>query len=206
MAGVSPGSTKRIIPVILAAGSSHRMGSPKALLKLNTDSFIRHIISLYASAGCGDIVVVLGAHRREVEEHLLGLDLHLAVNENYGQGQLSSIIVGIGKAATLGADSVIVHPVDHPLVPGDVVNSMIESIRRTDAPIVLPVHRGRRGHPVAFSSSLFEELKAAPSEVGARAVVWSHAQGIFEVETEEEGILLNVDTPEAYELLRKRFR
>jgi len=62
---------------------------------------------------------------------------------------------------------------------------------------VLPLYRGKRGHPVIFRSTLYEELLAASPEVGARQVVWAHAREIQEVPTEEEGVILNLNDPEA---------
>jgi molybdenum cofactor cytidylyltransferase len=62
--------------------------------------------------------------------------------------------------------------------------------------VILPKYHGRRGHPVIFRAALYEELLAAPDEVGARQVVWDHAAEITEVETEEEGVILNLNDPE----------
>jgi len=63
-------------------------------------------------------------------------------------------------------------------------------------PIVLPVYEGRRGHPVIFSASLYDELLRAPLETGARAVVWAHKSDVEEVQTNEEGCVLNLNDPE----------
>ena len=64
-------------------------------------------------------------------------------------------------------------------------------------PIVLPTYNGKRGHPVIFASRLYAELLAAPAEKGARAVVWAHAEEVLEVPTIEEGVVLNLNDPDA---------
>ena len=76
------------------------------------------------------------------------------------------------------------------------VQDLIEQFYKTKKPIVLPVYKGRRGHPVMFSASLYDELLRAPFETGARAVVWAHKSDVEEVQTNEEGCVLNLNDPE----------
>jgi molybdenum cofactor cytidylyltransferase len=76
------------------------------------------------------------------------------------------------------------------------VQDLIEQFYKTMRPIVVPVYEGRRGHPVIFSASLYDELHRAPLETGARAVVWAHTGEVEEVQTNEEGCVLNLNDPE----------
>jgi molybdenum cofactor cytidylyltransferase len=69
---------------------------------------------------------------------------------------------------------------------------------------VLPLYEGRRGHPVIFSASVYEELLRAPPETGARAVVWAHKNGVQEVSTTEEGCVLNLNDPDAIVKLKNK--
>ena len=62
---------------------------------------------------------------------------------------------------------------------------------------MLPVYKGRRGHPVIFAARLYEELLEAPLETGARAVVWAHKEDVCEMDTREEGCVLNLNDPDA---------
>jgi molybdenum cofactor cytidylyltransferase len=86
--------------------------------------------------------------------------------------------------------------IDHPLISSVLVQELIEQFYKTKSPIVLPVYEGRRGHPVIFSASLYDELLSAPLETGARAVVWAHKGEVEEVRTNEEGCVLNLNDPE----------
>jgi molybdenum cofactor cytidylyltransferase len=88
--------------------------------------------------------------------------------------------------------------VDHPLISANLVGDLIAMFYSSNAPIVLPVFDGRRGHPVLFSAKLFPELQAAPPDVGARAVVWAHRPEICEFPTNEEGCVLNLNDPETF--------
>jgi molybdenum cofactor cytidylyltransferase len=85
--------------------------------------------------------------------------------------------------------------IDHPLISTVLIQDLIEHFYKTKGPIVLPVYEGRRGHPVIFSASLYDELLRAPLETGARAVVWAHKGEIEEVRTNEEGCVLNLNDP-----------
>jgi molybdenum cofactor cytidylyltransferase len=86
--------------------------------------------------------------------------------------------------------------VDHPLVSAAVVAKLIEAFDSRNKLIVLPVHNGKRGHPVIFRAVLYGELLAASPELGARQVVWAHADSVEEVPTEEEGVILNLNDPD----------
>jgi molybdenum cofactor cytidylyltransferase len=87
--------------------------------------------------------------------------------------------------------------VDHPLVTLRLIAGIVAAFDRSGKAIVLPSFLGRRGHPVLFASGLFSELMGAPLDVGARAVVRAHRSEIEEVPTEEEGVVLNLNDPEA---------
>lgn len=88
-------------------------------------------------------------------------------------------------------------PVDHPLVSANLISNLIHQFDSSGKLIVIPAFRGQRGHPVIFRASLYSELLAAPSDIGARQVVWAHPHDIEEVPTEEEGVVLNLNDPEA---------
>jgi molybdenum cofactor cytidylyltransferase len=194
----------KIIPVILAAGNGQRAGSPKALLKIGDQTFVRHILDEFRAAGLQDVIVVLGASAEDVAKELADTGAITVVNSHYQEGQLSSVIAGVNASEQMRADAILLHPVDHPLIRHELVETLVTCFRETGAPLILPVFQGRRGHPVLFSAKLFSELKSAPPEIGARSVVWAHASEIVEVETQDEGVVANINTPQDYENLRSR--
>jgi molybdenum cofactor cytidylyltransferase len=196
--------------VILSAGESSRMGSPKALVPFRGRTFLEHLVeairqasssspksSLTSSAGIGWTRVVLGAHVREISDALKLDDETVIVNPRWKSGQLSSIQAAIEGVARLPTDGLLLFLVDHPLVSGGLVKKLVEIFYETGDSIVLPTYRGKRGHPVIFARRLYAELLAAPQDQGARAVVWAHAAEVLEVPTDEEGVVLNLNDPEA---------
>jgi molybdenum cofactor cytidylyltransferase len=120
------------------------------------------------------------------------------VNEEYQQGQLSSLHVGL-RAVGDESDAVLMCLADHPFISRTVIDAIIQAHERSRRSIVIPTYSGARGHPTLFARSLFGELLAAPLDQGARVVVRAHTDDIFELSSDEPGVLADVDTPEQYQ-------
>jgi len=95
-------------------------------------------------------------------------------------------------------DAALIWPVDHPLVTETTINKMIDSFINDKDKIIIPKYNGRRGHPVIFPKSLFSQICTAPIEKGARVVVHQNEDRVLEVETDDESVVINIDTPEDY--------
>ena len=183
--------------VILAAGESRRMGSPKALLPYQGRPFLEHLLEVARHPKIGLTRVVLGAYAEEIRSQLKLDPVTFVVNPNWEQGQLSSIHAALRSLPAGLTDGILLALVDHPLISAALVGELIENFYRSGKLIVLPTYIGKRGHPVIFSSKLYPELLAAPLETGARGVVWAHSADILEVPTDEQGVVINLNDPEA---------
>jgi len=188
--------------VILSGGASSRMGSPKALLAYQGRPFLEHLLEVTVHAQIGVRRVVLGAHAEPIAKSIQLAADEIVINSDWEQGQLSSIQTAIRSLRTSkdGAprttDGMLLCLIDHPLISTALVNELIEQFYVNPTRIVLPIYQTRRGHPVIFPASLFDELLQAPADKGARAVVWAHADEVLEVPTNEEGCILNLNDPE----------
>jgi molybdenum cofactor cytidylyltransferase len=191
-----------IVAVVLAAGESSRMGRPKALLPIGESRFIERIVTALRATSVEEILVVLGHNAGELRQKIGGLPTTILVNDEYQKGQLSSLLVAIryieSRTNAGDVEGILVHLVDHPYISASLVEMMIDRFRHSKKPIVVPRYRGRRGHPVIFSRSLFPELLATPLEQGAKAVVHAHASETLEIDTEDEGVTVDIDTPQDY--------
>jgi molybdenum cofactor cytidylyltransferase len=194
--------------IVLAAGDSTRMGSPKAVLPVpGGPAFVSAIVNTLAAAAISDIVIVTGRDHERVVEALhrdaLTLVPRVVRNPDPGRGQLSSLWAGMDAVVSPSAEAIMMTLVDVPLVAPSTVRRVIEEWRRTRAPIVRPARGGRHGHPVIFDRVLFDELRQAPLDAGAKVVVRAHASAIIDVEVDDEGSLTDIDTPDDYAALRR---
>src|SRR6202163_1651813 len=189
--------------VILSGGASRRMGTPKALLPYRGGTFLEHLIKVTDHPRIGWRRVVLGADAQGIAEGV-GLPAdEVVINQNWDEGQLSSIQVGV-RSLPAGTDGMLLCLIDHPLISRELVVALVERFYEAGKAIVLPVYKGRRGHPVIFASRMYEELLNAPLETGARAVVWAHGEEVCEMETSEDGCVLNVNDPDALTKAQER--
>ncbi|HEY4977530.1 MAG TPA: nucleotidyltransferase family protein [Candidatus Acidoferrum sp.] len=183
--------------VILSGGSSSRMGSPKALLPYQGRAFLDHLLEITQHPKIGVRRVVLGAHAETIAKSIdLSAD-EIVINADWQKGQLSSIHAALHSLPP-GTEGILLCLIDHPLISAALVNDIITCFYSSHASIVLPLFEGRRGHPVLFSAKLYSELENAPTETGARAVVWANANNIFEFSTTEQGCVLNLNDPETF--------
>ena len=188
-----------IVAVVLSAGESYRMGRPKALLPIDGRTFIEKIVAALKKSSVAKVMVVLGHNADEMIQRIEHLPVEILVNPDYKLGQLSSLQVAVRRLEREpDCDGMLVHLVDHPYVNTELVQTMIKRYEDTGKLIVVPRYNGKRGHPVIFSRKLFSELLAAPVDQGAKAVVNAHRDDTLEIDTEAEGVTVDIDTPELY--------
>src|SRR5690349_25006067 len=181
------------------------MGSPKALLPFGRTTFLGHLLDVIhqskrnAESGkeIGCTRVVLGAHTKEITDKIPLDQSAIVLNPQWQQGQLSSIKEAIRSLNEIQTDGMMLFLVDHPLVSAELVSELVRQFHASGRAIVLPKFRDKRGHPVIFAARLYPELLAASAEQGARTVVWAHPDEVLEVPTNEEGVVLNLNDPEA---------
>jgi len=187
--------SRPLAAVILSGGESRRMGSPKALVPYRGKTFVEHLLEVTRHGRIGVIRIVAGAHARELQERLSLWADQIVVNADWAKGQLSSIQAAIRSLPEGSTEGMILCPVDHPIISAELVARLIAEFDLSGKAIVLPAYQGRRGHPVIFRARLYQELLDASPEVGARQVVWAHAPDVWEVSTEEQGVILNINDP-----------
>jgi CTP:molybdopterin cytidylyltransferase MocA len=173
------------------------MGRPKPLLPCGPTTFLGAILDTLAASRVDEFRVVLG-HAGDRIRAATGLPAdRLRFNPDHDAGMLSSVQCGI-RSLPPETRGFLIWPVDHPLVTTETIDLLLDRQARGDPAIVLPVHRGRRGHPVLFAAALAAELMEAPASEGARAVVHAHREDRIEVPVDDPGVITDIDTPEAY--------
>ena len=192
--------------VVLAAGKSSRMGRTKALLPLGSsgETFLGRIIRVLREGGADAVVVVIGGDAAAVRASLPRDDVHVSSVENprYEEGQLSSLLVGLAAVEQRhdNVEAVMVTLVDLPLISPATVRAVREAfLANPGAPLVRPRRGERHGHPVIFNRRIFGELRRSDPSKGAKPVVHAHAAEEVNVDVDDEGAFIDIDTPEDYE-------
>ncbi|GMU41388.1 MAG: hypothetical protein AMXMBFR23_22540 [Chloroflexota bacterium] len=196
--------------ILLAAGASSRMGSPKALLTWRGTTLAAWSVHELRAAGVDPVVVVLGGHAEAVRRALRDEPATLVFNARWAQGRATSL--GAGARALLGGpapDLVVVQNVDQP-APASLVARLIEEARAIEADAVQPVYLDAAGaehggHPVALRGALLPALAAATeASEGLRGVLAGRAVRRVRIEGEPT-VAIDLDTPEAYEAARAAY-
>jgi len=186
-----------IAAIVLAAGQSKRMGRPKQLLPLGRGTILGRVLQTFRSSKVDRIVVVLGSNASRVRRGLSLRRETVVVNKEFSAGMSASLKAGL-MAVEDDADAVVIALGDQPFVSPGTVDSMIDAYHRERALVVVPVYRGRRGNPVLFDRRLFPQLKRIAGDLGAKSVVMQNESSLVEVEVDDEGVAVDIDTPDDY--------
>jgi molybdenum cofactor cytidylyltransferase len=182
--------------VVAAAGLSHRMGREKILLRFGGASVLERVLATLAVAGVAERVVVLRPGLAEAQEQARRAGARVVVNPRPEEEMLLSIRMGIGELP-LDVDAFYVWPADHPAVAAETLGALASEASREC--VVLPTHRGRRGHPALVGYGLLEAIGRIPPGEGLRHVWHAHPEVLREVAVEDRGVLLDLNTPEDYD-------
>jgi molybdenum cofactor cytidylyltransferase len=187
--------------VVLAAGSSSRMGSPKQTLKFRGESLLRRAVLAAMGAGCRPVIVVTGAHSELTRREFEGLDVREVLNTSWNAGMASSIRAGveglIGEDADVAAAVLLL--CDQPHVTIDVISRLVAAYRATGRQVIASTYGGSFGAPALFGRTLFAELTRLEGTAGAKEVIRRHARdGHFLPFPRGE---VDVDTPDDFSRL-----
>ncbi|HEY9608778.1 nucleotidyltransferase family protein [Allocoleopsis sp.] len=185
--------------IVLAAGASTRMGTPKQLLTYRGCSLIRHITEVAISSVCQPIVVVLGANSERIQPEVSQLPVHIVENQQWEVGMSSSIRVGLQALLAMNPslEAVAIALCDQPFVSSQTLDRIIEAYRVTGQPIIASEYAGTLGVPALFSHTLFSDLIALKSTEGAKKLIKKHIQQVLTVPFPEGEV--DIDTPNDYE-------
>lgn len=190
--------------IILAAGASTRLGRPKQLLPYHGKSLLEHAVDTANDSEASPVIVVLGAHARELEELVDEKKLHVVENKEWNEGMASSIRCGLNtlKRVALLSDGVILMVCDQPYLDAGIINELIATQKRTGKPIVACQYGNTAGTPVLFYKTLFSELLELQGDKGAKKVMEKYTENMVTVPF--AGGEIDIDTEEDYTALSKR--
>jgi molybdenum cofactor cytidylyltransferase len=192
----------RVGAVVLAAGSSTRMGRNKLLLELGGETLVRRAVRAALGAGADPVVVVLGHEEPRVRAELAGLDCIPVVNRDHAEGAGTSVRTGVRRlAAEGGVDALVVVLADMPFVTAEMIAALAERYRESRPPLVASHYGEVQAPPTLYDRALFDELLSIPGERCAKQVVRRH-QHEAAVVSWPEGALRDIDVPADYDSAR----
>jgi molybdenum cofactor cytidylyltransferase len=188
--------------IVLAAGKSTRMGRAKANLPIGDgETFLTRIVRTFQAAGVVDVVVVVG---HDADSILTSFEASGAVarfveNPEYESGQWSSLVRGLNAIDRPGVAAALVTLVDVPFVTAATIRAVVERYHQTHAVVVRPVRDDQHGHPVLFDRSVFDQIRGASPDAGAKPVVRALATAAGDVVVDDPGAFLDIDTMDEYQ-------
>ena len=194
-----------ITGLVLAAGRSERMGTLKQLLPFGSVTLIEQVVRTLTRSRVGkDVVVVLGHRAEEIVKRISGLPVRFAYNPDPEGDMLSSIRCGL---AYIPPDQAILIALgDQPLVTAEIVDQLIAEYERQPEGMVLPVHEGKRGHPMIVSPAYREEILFQSLQDGLKELRDRHAESVRLVPVDTDAVLVDLDYRDEYEAALKRWR
>ena len=189
----------RFAGVVLAAGSSSRMGGPnKLLLPVDGEPLVRRTTRTVLAAGVQETVVVTGHQGREVRRAVADLPVTVQPNLRHEEGQMHSVAAGVAALAR-ATDAILVCPGDLPLLtPGDLRVLMAAFVAHSEHSIVIPRHEGARGNPIVFAAAYAPEVAAGRRLIGCRKLAQQYPEETWYFDADHERYTTDVDTPEDY--------
>jgi molybdenum cofactor cytidylyltransferase len=196
----------RVAVLLLAAGRSSRMGSNKLLAEIDGRPMVARTAQRLLSSHARPVIAVLGNQADAVDAALGRLPVLRVHNPAFAEGLSTSLKRGIA-ALPPDTDGVIVCLGDMPLVAGRDLDRLIAAFNPLEGrAIVVPTRRGKRGNPVLWASRFLAEMAELAGDVGAKHLIGEHADLVCEVEMDSDGVLVDVDTPDALAALRDKLK
>ncbi len=183
--------------ILLAAGESKRMGKPKLLLPFGNSTILEQAIDNLLNSRVDEVIVVVGYQAQEMIKRIANRPVKIALNPAYHEGMGTSIVMGLNLVDDRSL-AVMLVLADQPLIDSDTINRLIEAFLNHNKGIVIPAHKGRRGHPIIFSTSYKEELLGLKGDVGGRQIIREHPDDILEIEVNTQSINIDIDTKNNY--------
>lgn len=176
------------------------MGTCKQLLPVHDQAAVAYCLKTIRNTGVSDITVVVGPEGRDVAEAARQFPVTIAVNDLPGSDMAQSVRAGL-QAIPGTSSGILICLCDHPLVLSSTIAAMIRKHQTCPEEIIIPVFRERKGHPTLFPRLILEEINRHAS---LRDVIGAHREKICFIHVEDEGVLLDMDTPADYRKILER--
>lgn len=192
----------KIAALILAAGGSSRMGTPKQLLPWKDTTLLGHTIEIIKKLEIQEIAVVVGAQHTKIEASIAHLNVKTILNSNWQAGLGTSIAVGISKlVSNQNLDGVLIALADQPLINTSHYNTLLTTLKKNKTAVIATAYPKKAGVPAIFPRSYFEQLSALKQDQGATSLLNNLNNKVISING--KGLTVDLDTPQDYQTLKK---
>ncbi|OHB79146.1 MAG: hypothetical protein A2Z25_21315 [Planctomycetes bacterium RBG_16_55_9] len=195
-----------IYAIVLAAGSSRRMGAAKLLLPFGGKTVIAHIVDQLLASALDQVHVVVGHQAERVSKELSDRPVFIVTNSDYESGMLCSVRCGLRslpqsrrhRDSRFTSIGILVALGDQPSITPGLIDRMIQSFTTDRKRILVPSYNGKRGHPLLFSTAYRDEILTLYDDVGLRGLLHAHPDEVFELAVSTASVLSDMDYPADY--------
>lgn len=178
--------------ILLAAGGSKRMGRPKLELPFGDSTILEQTVGNLLNSKVDELIVVLGYRAEELASRIAKYPLKIVVNPHYERGMSTSIIAGLNGIHPM-AEAVMIALADQPLVDYKLIHMLMAEFQESGKGIVIPLYRGKRGHPVIFSIKYKAEFLQLTGDTGGRQIINDHPDDVLEVSVDSDSVIIDID-------------
>lgn len=187
-----------ICAILLAAGCSRRMGTPKLLLPFAGKTVITHIVDQLLASTLDKVLVVVSARDKQITKQLADRSVSLINNPHPNAEMLSSVRCGL-QALSPHYQNILIALGDQPNITPQLIDQLIRAYNQSDKNILVPFYQGRRGHPILLSTCFRDEIINQFDNIGLRGLLHAHPDDIFELNVSTGAVLSDMDLPEDYQ-------
>ncbi len=192
----TPGS--KVWGIVLAAGESKRMGTPKMLLSYGENTMIETVIDRILQSRVKNLTLILGAGKEAIEEKISGRPVHICLNPDYRKGMFTSVLRGF-ETVPPDTGAIMVFLGDQPMILPELIDRIIGAWQASDKGIVVPVYHKKRGHPVLIDSRYRDAVPELDPEKGLRSLMAQFPEDVLELDTEYSAVMRDIDTATDYQ-------
>jgi molybdenum cofactor cytidylyltransferase len=187
-----------VFAIVLAAGRSRRMGVQKLLLPVGGKPMVAHVVDAVLAGPVDGAIVVVGQEGQTVADAVAGRRVRFVTNPDADGEMLGSVRCGL-RALPQEIEAALIATGDQPGITSDLVIALVRAFRASGRGIVVPVHGGRRGHPLLVAARYRAEILTRYDGTGLRGLLRAHPEDVLEVEVSARSVLEDVDCPADYE-------
>jgi molybdenum cofactor cytidylyltransferase len=192
--------------IVLAAGASVRMNSPKQLLKFESKTLLRRVVETSIESICNPIVIVLGANFEILTQEIEDLSAEIVFNPDWQSGLSSSIKVGIENLLKIAPDiaASVITLADQPFVTTNHINLFVEKFYQSNDLIIAAEYNGTIGVPAIFAREVFDDFKQLLGDRGAKPIMEKRRERLSTIALPEAAF--DVDTPQDFAKIKAETR